>query len=104
MAGHRHVNLLLQSITAEPTPSSNHTSLQLVLAITREAGHPYVAETIISALVALGRVALFKNDPLRDAVHRLKERGVLQTDPPGSPTYVVTSQYKQPLQRLRSLT
>lgn len=100
----RHVNLLLQSITAEPTPSSNHTSLQLVLAITREAGHPYVAETIISALVALGRVALFKNDPLRDAVHRLKERGILQTDPPGSPTYVVTSQYKQPLQRLRSLT
>lgn len=99
----RHVNRLLQSIAAEPPPPSNHTALQLVLAITREAEHPYVAETIISALVSLGRIALYKNDPLRDAVHRLKERGILRTHPPRTPTYIVTDEYREPLAALRRI-
>jgi hypothetical protein len=97
------VNILLQSIAEVPVTPNHHTTLQLVHAITREAGHPYVAETIISSLVAFGRVALFKNDPLKESIHRLKERGILRTEPPGSPTYVLTDQFRETLERLRKL-
>jgi hypothetical protein len=97
----RRVNILLQSIASGPVPPSDHTALQLLHIITREAGHPYVAETIISALVAFGRVALFRNEPLREAVHRLRDAKVLKTNPAGSSKYVVTEPYREPLERLR---
>lgn len=97
----RRVNLLLQSIPAAPMQRSDHTALQLILAITHEAGHPYVAETIISALASLGRVALYRNDLLKEAVHRLREAKVLMTNPPRSSKYVVTEAYREPLERLR---
>jgi len=99
----RRVNILLQSIALAPVRQSDHTALQFLHVITREAGHPYVAETIISALVAFGRVALFKNDLLKDAVHRLRDAKVLTTNPAGSSKYVVTEAYREPLERLRQL-
>lgn len=97
----RRVNRLLQSIAAAPAPPSDHTALQLLHVITREARHPYVAEAIISALVSFGRVALFSKDPLKEAVHRLRDAQVLRTDPARSSKYVVTEAYREPLERLR---
>jgi hypothetical protein len=97
----RRVNNFLQSIADVPIPPSDHTALQLLNIISHEARHPYVAETIISALVALGRVALYRNDPLKEAVHRLRDAQVLTTSPPKSAKYVVTEAYREPLARLR---
>lgn len=99
----RYVNVFLQSIASVPIPPTYHTAVQLMHIITREAEHPAIAETILSGLIAYGRVSLFPNDPLRHTVHRLKEKGVLETNPPRSATYVVTAAYRGPLARLQQL-
>jgi len=97
----KRVNTLLQSIAAVPVPSSRYTALQLMHTITREAGHPYVAKAIIATLVSFGRIAPFNNDPIKEALSRLKDRKVLEPQLPKSSTCVVTEAYREPLERLR---
>lgn len=92
---------LLQSITAAPPPTGSYTGVQLIYRITQAAENPHVAETIIAALVALGRVAPYGQDKLLKTVQKLAKREVLRTIKPRSPIYVVTDQYRDALNSLR---
>ncbi|MFT6535230.1 MAG: hypothetical protein ACJAQU_000118 [Loktanella salsilacus] len=95
------VNTLLQSIAAPPAPPSTFTSVQLIHAITRACNTPYESETIIAALTTFGRIALQNNDPMKDIIHTLKDRGILRNLKSRSKVYVATDVFKEPLERLR---
>ncbi len=97
----KRLNKVLQSIAPLSVPASSLTALQLMHVITREARHPYVAEAIIAALVSFGRIAPYNNDPLRETIHRLRDRNVLEPQVPKSSVYVVTEAYRESLERLR---
>jgi hypothetical protein len=95
------LNMLLQSIAASPAPKSTFTSVQLIYAITRACNTPYESETIIAALTTFGRIALQNNDPIKDVIHILRDRGILRNLKMRSKIYVVTDEFTEPLERLR---
>ena len=99
----RRCNDVLQSIASAPPPPSTVSAFQLMHEIYTRARNPHVAEAIIAALVTFQRIAPYNNDPLKHAIHDLRDAGVLQTRRPRSRVYIVTDEYQQPLQRLRQM-
>lgn len=96
-----YLNDVLPVINQGPPASSSHTALVLLSEIQRACADHHLAETIAGALVAFGRVTPFNNDPLRSAVDKLKKAGILEPIVPRSRHCVVTSHYREPLERLR---
>lgn len=97
----QRTNVLLQSIATSPTPRSSFTAVSLVHAITRVCNTPHESEAVIAALTTFGRITLQNHDPLRYVVHILRDRGILTNTRPRSKVYVVTDEYREPLERLR---
>lgn len=97
----QRTNSVLQSIATSPVAKSSFTALQFVHAIAQACETPHESETVIAALTTFGRISLQNNDPLRDIVHTLRDRGILRNTKPRSKVYVVTEKYREPLGRLR---
>lgn len=92
---------LLQSIAADPPPPGSFTALNLMHLITRASASPHAAEAVIASLVTFGRVSPYNNDPVLEAVHRLRDQGVLRNLGPRSRIYVVADEYRDALASLR---
>ncbi|MCD1628186.1 hypothetical protein K7H22_19550 [Seohaeicola saemankumensis] len=92
---------LLQSIAADPPPPGSFTALNLMHLITRASSDPHAAEAIIASLVTFGRVSPYRNDPILNAVHMLRDQGVLRNLGARSRIYIVTDAYRDALANLR---
>lgn len=97
------LNEVLPMLNQGFSTKSTATALLLMSEIQIASPDHHLAEMIISALVAFGRIAPYKNDPVRDTVERLKRAGVLQPIKSRSRICVVTSEFSAPLEQLRQL-
>ncbi|WP_425098179.1 hypothetical protein [Tropicibacter sp. S64] len=97
------LNEVLPILNQGPPTPSTATALQLISEIQRASPDHHLAEMVVSALVAFGRIAPLNNDPLRETVDRLKKSGLLEPIKPRSRVCIVSNQYRLPLEQLRQL-
>ncbi|WP_417724368.1 hypothetical protein [Salipiger sp.] len=97
------LNEVLPTLNQGPPAPTTATALLLMSEIQRASPDHHLAEIILSALVAFGRIAPLNNDPVRDTVDRLKDAGVLEPVRRRSRICVVTAEYRAPLDQLRQL-
>ncbi|MCK0139306.1 hypothetical protein [Aliiroseovarius sp. F47248L] len=97
------LNTILPTILPSLAPNSHHTAISLVTEICSACNATHTAQTIISSLVCMGRIALYNGSHLKEPVHKLRDLGVLQTVIPRSRNYVVTPRYEEALTSLRGL-
>lgn len=97
----KKLNPILGLLNGPPKPISTLSAIRLLSEINLATGDPYLAEAIVGSLVVFDRVALYGNSPFKDAIHNLRDKGVLCTVVPKSRNYSVTPAYRSALDQLK---
>ncbi|MFD1344653.1 hypothetical protein [Litorisediminicola beolgyonensis] len=99
----KKLNEVLPILNEARDQRSTANALRLLWEIQRACSDYHLAEMVAASLVSFGRIAPYNNDPVREAVDRLKGAGVLRPVVARSPVCVVTEEFQGPLQELRML-